>query len=203
MLAPLQIRIHEGSGMPNLVVSANGQVVGEFPVNKDRMVIGSKASNEIPLGNVNADNEHAVIIRCGDLYVIEDLGSANGTFVHERKITKLLLSDEDVISVGNCQLRFVEQDAGRGSAGAATSKAKTPAPATSAPATAPTASLAGTGGPGQTGPGPGPGTAAAAKAPGRQANARTAATSGKPRTPRWRKTGARPARWAMPPRRAR
>jgi hypothetical protein len=153
--------------MPNLVVSANGQVVGEFPVNKDRMVIGSKASNEIPLGNVNADNEHAVIIRCGDLYVIEDLGSANGTFVHERKITKLLLSDEDVISVGNCQLRFVEQDAGRGSAGAATSKAKTPATApTSAPATAPTASAGKPAPAAQAKPAPAPAPApAAAKAP--------------------------------------
>lgn len=124
--------------MPNLVVSANGQVVGEFPVNKDRMVIGSKASNEIPLGNVNADNEHAVIIRCGDLYVIEDLGSANGTFVHERKITKLLLSDEDVISVGNCQLRFVEESGGRGNSSPAANKAKAPATAsTPAPAPAP------------------------------------------------------------------
>ena len=94
--------------MPKLVVNSNGHVLGEFPVNKDRMVIGSKASNEIPLANVNADNEHAVITRCGDLYVIEDLGSANGTFVHDRKITRLLLSDEDLISVGSCQLRFVE-----------------------------------------------------------------------------------------------
>jgi hypothetical protein len=117
MLAPLEGKILEGSGMPKLVDCTNGQVLGEFPVNKDRMVIGSKASNEIPLDNVNADNEHAVIIRCGDLYVIEDLGSANGTFVHDRKITKLLLSDEDLISVGNCQLRFVEEDVKRGDAG--------------------------------------------------------------------------------------
>ncbi|MBI5901641.1 MAG: FHA domain-containing protein [Rhodocyclales bacterium] len=121
--------------MPNLVVSTSGRVLGEFPVNKDRMVIGSRASNEIPLENANADNEHAVITRCGDLYVIEDLGSANGTFVHERKITKLLLSDEDVISVGNCQLRFVEDDSGRGSPGPAQNKARTQA-ATPAPATA-------------------------------------------------------------------
>ena len=76
--------------MPKLVVNANGQLLGEFQVDKDRMVIGSKASNEIPLENVNADKEHAVIIRCGDLYVIEDLASANGTIVHDRKITKLL-----------------------------------------------------------------------------------------------------------------
>ncbi len=117
--------------MPNLVVSTSGRTLGEFPVNKDRMVIGSKASNEIPLENANADNEHAVITRCGDLYVIEDLGSANGTFVHERKITKLLLSDEDVISVGNCQLRFVEDDAGRGGS-AGQSQAKAPAAAKAA-----------------------------------------------------------------------
>ena len=108
--------------MPKLVVNTKGHVLGEFPVNKDRMVIGSKASNEIPLDNVNADNEHAVITRCGDLYVIEDLGSANGTFVHDRKITRLLLSDEDLISVGTCQLRFVEDDVKRGDAGPSVNK---------------------------------------------------------------------------------
>jgi hypothetical protein len=139
MLATLEISIFEGSGMPKLVVNANGHVLGEFQVNKDRMVIGSKASNEIPLDNVNADNEHAVINRCGDLYVIEDLGSANGTFVHDRKITKLLLADEDLISVGTCQLRFVEEDAKRGDASPAASKAKAPIPGAAKPAQAPQA----------------------------------------------------------------
>jgi len=139
MLAPLGISILEGSDMPKLVVNANGHVLGEFPVNKDRMVIGSKASNEIPLDNVNADKEHAAITRCGDLYVIEDLGSANGTFVHDRKITRLLLSDEDLISVGSCQLRFVEEDAKGGDAGAAASKVKAPTPDAGKPAPAPQA----------------------------------------------------------------
>ena len=125
--------------MPKLVVNTNGHVLGEFPVNKDRMVIGSKASNEIPLDNVNVDNEHAVITRCGDLYVIEDLGSANGTFVHERKITKLLLSDDDLISVGTCQLRFVEEDAKRGDAGPSANKARAPTPDAGKPARAPQA----------------------------------------------------------------
>jgi hypothetical protein len=139
MLAPLEISILEGSGMPKLVVNTNGLVLGEFPVNKDRMVIGSRASNEIPLDNVNADSEHAVITRCGDLYVIEDLGSANGTFVHDRKITRLLLSDEDLISVGTCQLRFVEEDVKRGDAGSAPNKAKAPAADPGKPAPAPQA----------------------------------------------------------------
>ena len=125
--------------MPKLVINANGQLLGEFPINKDRLVIGSKASNEIPLDNVNADNEHAVITRCGDLYVIEDLGSVNGTFVHDRKITRLLLSDEDLISVGNCQLRFVEEDVKRGDAGPSANKARAPAADADKPPQAPQA----------------------------------------------------------------
>jgi len=139
MLAPLEGKILEGSGMPKLVINANGQLLGEFPINKDRLVIGSKASNEIPLDNVNADNEHAVITRCGDLYVIEDLGSVNGTFVHDRKITRLLLSDEDLISVGNCQLRFVEEDVKRGDAGPSANKARAPAADAGKPPQAPQA----------------------------------------------------------------
>jgi hypothetical protein len=142
MLAPSDVSIFEGIGMPKLVVNTNGQVLREFAVSKDRMVIGSKASNEIPLDNVNADNEHAVITRCGDLYVIEDLGSANGTFVHDRKITRLLLSDEDLISVGTCQLRFVEEDVRRGDAGAAPSTPKAPAAEAGKPVPAPQAKQA-------------------------------------------------------------
>lgn len=125
--------------MPKLVVNSNGQVLGEFPVNKDRMVIGSKASNEIPLDNANADGEHAVITRCGDLYVIEDLGSANGTFVHDRKITRLLLNDADLISIGTCQLRFVEEDVKHGDAGSAAKKARAPTPDAGKPVPAPKA----------------------------------------------------------------
>lgn len=125
--------------MPKLVIHANGQLLGEFPIDKDRLVIGSKASNEIPLDNANADSEHAVITRCGDLYVIEDLGSVNGTFVHDRKITRLLLSDEDLISVGSCQLRFVEEDVKRGDAGPSANKARAPATGAGKPPQAPQA----------------------------------------------------------------
>lgn len=128
--------------MPKLVIQTNGKVLGEFPVNKDRMVIGSKASNEIPLENANADSEHAVITRCGDLYVIEDLGSANGTVVHERKIARLLLSDEDLISVGNCQLRFVEEDVRGGDVAPAAKAGKAREAAKAAPQVKPSAAAA-------------------------------------------------------------
>ena len=123
--------------MATLIDCTNGRGRGGFAVNKDRMVIGSKAANEVPLANLNADNEHAVIIRCGELYVIEDLGSATGTFVNERQIAKLLLSDGDVISIGHCQLRFVEEDAKV--AAAPTGKDQAPAAEAGKPAQPPQA----------------------------------------------------------------
>ena len=115
-----------GGVMPKFVVSVAEQVLGEFPVTKDRMTIGGKASNDIQIENVNADGEHAVITRCGDLYVIEDLGSANGTFVHGQKIAKLLLSGDDVITVGRCDIRFVEEDVQRGNATSSAEKKQVP-----------------------------------------------------------------------------
>ncbi len=114
--------------MPKLVDCTNGRARGEFPVNKDRMVIGSKAANEVPLADLNADKEHAAIIRCGDLFVIEDLGSGSGILVNDRQISKLLLTDGDMISVGNGLFRFIEEDPMRGDAGAAPNKPRAPAP---------------------------------------------------------------------------
>jgi hypothetical protein len=123
--------------MPKLVDCTNGRARGEFPVNKDRMVIGSKAANEVPLADRNDDKEHAAIIRCGDLYVIEDLGSGTGTLVNERQISKLLLSDGDMISVGNGLFRFIEEHPMRGDAGSAPNKPRAPAPGAGKSAPAP------------------------------------------------------------------
>ena len=125
--------------MPKLVDCTNGRARGEFSVNKDRMVIGGKAANEIPLANRNGDKEHAVIIRCGDLYVIEDLGSATGILVNDRQISKLLLSDGDLISVGDGLFRFIEEDPMRGDAGAAPDKSRAPASGAGKSAPAPQA----------------------------------------------------------------
>ena len=44
----------------------------------------------------------------GGRWFVEDLGSANGTFVNERKIQKEAMSHGDVIRCGSLQVRFVE-----------------------------------------------------------------------------------------------
>ncbi|MDD5179917.1 MAG: FHA domain-containing protein [Gallionellaceae bacterium] len=96
--------------MPKLVVSIGERILGEFPVTKERTTIGRKPSNDIQIDNLTVSSEHAVIIKGGDLYVIEDLGSANGTLVHNQAVTKQLLDDNDLITAGECQISFIEGD---------------------------------------------------------------------------------------------
>lgn len=110
--------------VPKLIASTGGQALGEFPIVKERMTIGRKPSNDIQIDNISVSGEHAVIIRGGDLYVIEDLGSANGTFIHNQKITKQLLNNNDLITVGKCQIVFIEDDIQAGDATLSPSKAR-------------------------------------------------------------------------------
>lgn len=110
--------------MPKLVVSIGERVLGEFSITKERTTIGRKPSNDIQIDNLTVSSEHAAIIKGGDLYVIEDLGSSNGTLVHNQPVTKQLLDDNDLIILGECQVSFTEGDAHVG---------KVPSPAIKAP----------------------------------------------------------------------
>jgi serine/threonine protein kinase len=69
---------------------------------EDELVIGRQASEEGQLGqDAEISREHARIARSGESFVIEDLGSTNGTFVNGRRISKAeILSPGDRIQVG-------------------------------------------------------------------------------------------------------
>jgi serine/threonine protein kinase len=69
---------------------------------RDELLIGRQASEEGQLGqDAEISREHARIARTGDHFVVEDLGSTNGTFVNGRRITKAeILSPGDRIQMG-------------------------------------------------------------------------------------------------------
>jgi pSer/pThr/pTyr-binding forkhead associated (FHA) protein len=68
----------------------------------EELVIGRQASEEGKLGqDAEISREHARIARSGAGFVIEDLGSTNGTFVNGRRISGAeILSPGDKIQVG-------------------------------------------------------------------------------------------------------
>lgn len=62
--------------------------------------VGRARDNDIVLMHPLISAHHAIIIRRGEQYEIEDLNSRNGVFVNGRKITKCNINPNDKVSLG-------------------------------------------------------------------------------------------------------
>ena len=97
--------------MAKLVLSLNGVSQGEYPLNKERISIGRKPDNEIQVDNLAVSGKHALVITILDDSFLEDLGSANGTYVNGKLIKKHALRDGDVVGIGKHELKYVNEHA--------------------------------------------------------------------------------------------
>ena len=94
-----------------LVLSLNGDMQGEYALDRERMTIGRKNDNDIQIDNLAVSGKHALIITILDDSFLEDLGSTNGTYVNGKLIKKHALRDGDVIGVGKHELRYLNENA--------------------------------------------------------------------------------------------
>ena len=96
--ATLQVVIAESG--PRLVVR-EANLSRDVPLGKDPLVIGRAATCQLLLSSMGISHRHAEIWPQGDRYVVQDLGSTNGTLVNGEPITApYFLADGDLISVG-------------------------------------------------------------------------------------------------------
>jgi DNA-binding response OmpR family regulator len=103
--------------MPTLIMQ-EGQGAGRsWPVEKDRVTIGRSEDCDIVLVERQVSRHHAQIRRLDSAasltYVLEDLGSSNGTYVNGREVTEPhILQDGDEIQIALCvRLGFVSAEA--------------------------------------------------------------------------------------------
>ncbi len=68
--------------------------------------IGREAGNAIRLEDNEVSRRHAEVRRVGELFVVGDLKSSNGTFVNDRKIERAELASGDRIRVGRSVLVY-------------------------------------------------------------------------------------------------
>ena len=94
--------------MARLVLSLDGQVLAEYNMSKERYTVGRLPDNDIRIDNAAVSGHHALIINILNDSFLEDLNSANGTYVNGKIIKKHALQDDDVITVGHHTLRFVD-----------------------------------------------------------------------------------------------
>jgi hypothetical protein len=92
---------------PALVIRAGGGRVGEsFPVDGERMSIGRRPDSEVFLDDVTVSRDHALLIRRGEDWYLDDCGSLNGTYVNRSRIESHRLQEGDEVQVGKYKLTF-------------------------------------------------------------------------------------------------
>ena len=94
---------------PALVVRSGGGRAGSISSRtRTCTTIGRSPDCDIFLDDVAVSRKHAVIVRGGSSFTIEDKG-LNGTFVNKRRIDSAPLTDGDEVQIGKYRLTFLEQ----------------------------------------------------------------------------------------------
>jgi hypothetical protein len=92
-----------------LILSMDGLVLKEIPINKERMTIGRKPHNDIQIDNLAISGEHSAIVTILNDSFLEDLNSTNGTLVNGTQVKKHFLQNGDVIELGKYKLKFINE----------------------------------------------------------------------------------------------
>jgi len=93
---------------PALIVRSGGGRSGEtFYPQGERTTIGRSPDCEIFLDDVTVSRKHAVLLQRDGRFLVEDLGSLNGTFLNRRRIESGELADGDELQIGKYRLTFL------------------------------------------------------------------------------------------------
>ena len=91
-----------------LVIRAGGGRVGEsFALAGERMPIGRRPDSAVFLDDVTVSRDHALIVRRGGDWHLDDLGSLNGTYVNRHRIETHRLQDGDELQIGKYKLAYL------------------------------------------------------------------------------------------------
>ncbi|WP_405220415.1 FHA domain-containing protein [Lentisalinibacter sediminis] len=90
-----------------LVVSRDGEVVSDRHWPAGRVLIGRDAHNDVALPSRYVSRHHALVVVEDGRAWIADLKSMNGTYVNSRRVSQKALQHDDVISIGNHRVKYL------------------------------------------------------------------------------------------------
>ncbi len=102
------------------------QVLKEVPLTQATTTIGRLPDNNVQIDNLAVSGHHAQISWEQGHYIVEDLGSLNGTYVNNERVGKATLKHGDQVKIGKHLVEFKQE--GNAMVFAATAKAGPSAP---------------------------------------------------------------------------
>lgn len=95
------------AGTALLVVVRGPGAGSRYLVDRDATTIGRHPDAHVFLDDVTVSRRHAALGRDGDDFVLEDLGSLNGTYVAGERVERRTLEPGDELQVGRFKLLFL------------------------------------------------------------------------------------------------
>jgi hypothetical protein len=92
--------------MAKLFLKFEDRVLQELSLSGGTVTIGRQPDNVLRIDNPAVSGHHARVCSEGDLYVIEDAESFNGTYVNGQRISKVVLKDGDNVTIGKHTIEF-------------------------------------------------------------------------------------------------
>ena len=99
--------------MPDLIVNYPDRASDTFPLGRLRITIGRSARNDVCIPDPFASRVHAEVRREGGVYILQDLGSANGTLYNGARVeVPLPLTPGGRIQIGETEIVFKDKEVG-------------------------------------------------------------------------------------------
>lgn len=92
--------------MPSLFVIQGRDQGQRYELAEPRIPIGRTNDNVLQLHDTEVSRKHAELVRSGDVFLLRDLNSSNGTFVNGKPVKERQLSTGDQIQLGRTLLLF-------------------------------------------------------------------------------------------------
>src|ERR1035437_21324 len=81
----------------------NGEIID---LQNADLVLGRHSDCDLILDNTRASSHHARLYRDKTEWMLTDLKSTNGTLVNQQPVSTVTLRDNDLIEIGDTQIRF-------------------------------------------------------------------------------------------------
>lgn len=98
----------DAEGAPGKLVRVDGGHAVTYVLQR-RNQVGRAPGTEVHIDSSTVSRLHALIVSAPGGAIIEDVKSTNGTYVNGRRVTRQLLRDGDLLTIGEAQFRFVAE----------------------------------------------------------------------------------------------
>ena len=109
--APVEPLESTADAAPGKLVRIDGGHAVTYVLQR-RNQVGRMPGTEVHIDSSTVSRLHALIVSAPDGAIIEDTKSTNGTYVNGRRVTRQLLRDGDLLTIGEAQFRFVAETRG-------------------------------------------------------------------------------------------